>query len=540
MHYAPTLQAFFVAQGVEPSAKFADYVEAALEMAARIDVSDHARTRLHTLYKRFFAELPNAAPEMAATAPQEAERLALWQDLWGAHCWLGRRGDQWGFYHRSELVWNDHDYHADLFSGVLPFWPYVDVELLAHYLEVTRCSHAQTEFIPLGARSDLENWMRKTQRLQTPVANFLASPHLNQGLNENATTEILRDLTVALVEDAQVIYHLGGAEVADPEPLLSHLQADEATATLWITLKADDAEYPDSIGDALQTYFGVAQLREFVSSLLKANTEREWERVLARWKKRGLRYQQPPESEPSHDEEQPETEREPEAGHSAPDNAEQDETDGAATEENGSSQANNSGAPRGTGNTGNNASNFNSPPGNRPDDTQNSPGSDTRQPPPNRNENLALPPSGAGHYSGGTSHGRTGNTTGSGGSGSGGGGGEGEIHQALKAKIANNPHLCGPGLTLVQPESQFPSGDKVDVLLQNATGSPVSVEVKPGIQPGEYGGVWQAVKYKHLLAVEQGVPCAQIRSILVAPSVPDDVRSKCLLLGIDYVEIALP
>jgi RecB family endonuclease NucS len=97
--------------------------------------------------------------------------------------------------------------------------------------------------------------------------------------------------------------------------------------------------------------------------------------------------------------------------------------------------------------------------------------------------------------------------------------------------------LLGEGLTLVGTEYEFPSGDRVDILLEDNTGQPVTVEVEPQIPPENYVGVWQAVKYKHLAAVERELPCEQVRSILAAPHIPDDVKRKCRELGVEPKEV---
>ena len=117
-----------------------------------------------------------------------------------------------------------------------------------------------------------------------------------------------------------------------------------------------------------------------------------------------------------------------------------------------------------------------------------------------------------------------------------GGGGEGVEHRTLKEYLADNPSLFGEGLELVDTEYRFGSGDEADILFEDSSGNPVTVEVKPPILSGSDQEVWQAVKYKHLAAVEYGLPCEEIRSILAAPEIPDDVKAKCEQLGIEPFE----
>ena len=102
-----------------------------------------------------------------------------------------------------------------------------------------------------------------------------------------------------------------------------------------------------------------------------------------------------------------------------------------------------------------------------------------------------------------------------------------------------NPNLLGSGLTLIQKEFIFPSKDKVDILFEDSRRSPVTVEIEAHIPPGNEVGMWQAVKYKHLAAVQYEVPCEQVRSILVAPTIPEDIKEKCVPLGIEPREVSI-
>jgi RecB family endonuclease NucS len=104
--------------------------------------------------------------------------------------------------------------------------------------------------------------------------------------------------------------------------------------------------------------------------------------------------------------------------------------------------------------------------------------------------------------------------------------------------LAENPSLLGDGLEFEAIEHEFISLDKVDILLKDENGNPVTVEVESHIRPRNYVGVWQAVKYKHLAAVECELPCEQVRSILAAPEIPDDVKMKCEQLGIEFKEVS--
>ena len=134
------------------------------------------------------------------------------------------------------------------------------------------------------------------------------------------------------------------------------------------------------------------------------------------------------------------------------------------------------------------------------------------------------------------SRGNSRGTTGGDGRGHGrsGGGGPGKIHENLKDDLAHNPSQLGGGLRLVRQEHTFKSGDRVDILLMDSSDKPVTVEVKPYCIPsGSDSEILQALKYKHLAADDYDIPCKQVRCILAAPEIPDDVMKKCRQLGIE-------
>ena len=121
-----------------------------------------------------------------------------------------------------------------------------------------------------------------------------------------------------------------------------------------------------------------------------------------------------------------------------------------------------------------------------------------------------------------------------------GGGGESDEHRELKERLAENTFELDAELELVKIEHTFGSGDRVDILLRDGSENPVTVEVETGFSygSGRYVGVWQAVKYQHLAAMEFGLACEQVRSILAAPKIPDDVKIECEKLGIEPIEVS--
>lgn len=436
------LKAFFVGVGVAERAAPLDYVRAIREVAENNDANDEAiHKRLLKLYRHVLQELQDGG---------EWQNEEEWEEVLNGKCWLGRKGNRWGFFSRTELVQNDHSYYAECFKDRIPFWAFDELTDLAEHLEVKRVSQAEVTFKPIGEQEALDEETRKLRALANDIQCFLESPQWSRLRSTKASPSILSSLRVCLVKDKYVAYSLNGVFVEDHQPRPSHL--DVETETIYLALDADKQDYPDLIGDALQDYFGVPELREFVKDLMRGQKEK----VLERWRRRGLEVKQVEEAEP----------------------AEQEKGEGK-----------------------------------KPEPT-----------PPTTLVSQRV-------------SGNGGSWGGKGGYGGGGGGGETVKHLELKERLAENPSLLGEGLTLVRTEYEFPSGDRVDVLLVDSVGRPVTVEVEPGIPPRNYVGVWQAVKYKHLAAVERGLPCEEVRSILVAPSIPDDVKEQCEKLGVEHREV---
>ena len=108
------------------------------------------------------------------------------------------------------------------------------------------------------------------------------------------------------------------------------------------------------------------------------------------------------------------------------------------------------------------------------------------------------------------------------------GGGEGELHKRIKNQVASDPAgvFSEAGLELVQMEHSFPTGDRVDVLLRDRFGRFVVVEVEPECISGDQIGAAQCMKYRALMAFEAEVPENEVRSILVATFIADDIEAK--------------
>ncbi len=495
-HYPEMLKPFFTALGVSEQAALLDYVRCILEVASDERADDaEVRKRVKTLYRRLWQSLQECGSWI------EDDELEQARD---GECWLGKQGDEWGFFYADELVWNDHAYRAELFKGEVPFWAFPDDLLeLAKHLEVEPCSQAQVQFDTSGDQEKYADLSEKVQNLRADIQVFFESPLL---CGADKSAEVLDSVSVCLTEELTVTYTLKGTPVTDQEnPRQSFLDTTGHAATLWLGLGADEDEYAELIGDALQEYFNVKELRGFVEDLLTKNRGK----VLARWKQRGLRADlcASPSEPDREDAEEPtktleETESEyaePEAEPSAPETPQTRTTDSTEDE----SEPSTGFPPRDPGRT-------------------SSPGGQRR----------SVTGGGSSHYPRSTP-----NQSSGGSHRHGGGGGEGPAHLNLKTYLADNPSQLGEGLEWVCTEYTFQSNDRVDILFMDAAGTPVTVEVETD-QPAS--GIWQAVKYKHLAAVEYGIPCEQVRSILAAPVIPDDVKQECKRLKIEPVEVDSP
>lgn len=121
-------------------------------------------------------------------------------------------------------------------------------------------------------------------------------------------------------------------------------------------------------------------------------------------------------------------------------------------------------------------------------------------------------------------------------------GGESKEHKALKAFVAANPAEIGlrVGLASGKTEYALPSADKIDVVFHDR-GMQIGIEVKSNISdtPDILRGLFQCVKYQHLLEAEQVVngEIPNSRVILVLQSqLPHELLSVQHMLGIEIVE----
>ena len=586
-HYPATLKSFFIDLGVSEQASQRDYACRIQEIATTEQAADKkVRERLRRLYKFLTSEWQ-----------KDEWKKIIYDDK----CWLGKRGKEWGFFTRQELVLKDHPHIGEIFEGEVPFWTFDDdLSSLASTLKIEGCSQAQLKSHPEGDPEEDPDWSERVRNLHPYIYAFLKSPRLSEEPEKEKLAGVLEQVSVCRVKEVKGTYNLKGIPVPDPDPRLSFLDVSDQEAKLWLGLEVNEIEYAELIGDALQAHFDIKELGRFVEDLLTPTKKRD--RVLFNWKRKGLDTKFLNEDPKDNEEKQIEAldEKRPDVPNSEdvdpavdesnmriPTDNEDHYTVAAGVDDSGY-HFSNDGSTDATadgyevetpmdseepeiGKVDSNStledsetlvdlpSDMETLTTTRISTTQTTDdGSEHEIPEINENPkigsgdpNSTTKGSGTGTYnpfrtsrtsrSGGHSLNTSNNRESSGGGhGGSGGGGEGQEHENLKKDLANNPSQLGEGLELIKIEYTFGSGDRVDVLLKDSSENPVTVEVETGFSSGtgRYVGVWQAVKYQHLAAMKYGLPCQEVRSILAAPEIPEDVKKKCEELGIEPIEVS--
>ncbi len=119
------------------------------------------------------------------------------------------------------------------------------------------------------------------------------------------------------------------------------------------------------------------------------------------------------------------------------------------------------------------------------------------------------------------------------------GGGEGPTHKSLKEYIAAHPEeaLKEGGLRTVEVEYPFATGDRIDVLLEDVDGRPVTVEVEVDCDRTEVAGPLQCMKYRALIAYLCGWRVSEVRTLLAARSIASVVEKRCREYEVEVVRI---
>lgn len=118
--------------------------------------------------------------------------------------------------------------------------------------------------------------------------------------------------------------------------------------------------------------------------------------------------------------------------------------------------------------------------------------------------------------------------------------GESEQHKNFKEYLAQNPSLLGLKVSVGTIEYKLPSSDSIDILFTDK-GQIIGVEVKSSISdtPDILRGLFQCVKYKHLIEAEQAVKnkTPDSRVILALQGLfPTELISVRNILGIEVID----
>ncbi|MCG9126501.1 hypothetical protein JT359_02765 [Candidatus Poribacteria bacterium] len=491
--YPEEQKAFFISLGVSERAAPLDYIRGIKEISSNGQTDDpNIRKRIYILYDRLLRSIQEGG---------KWKETKEWEQTLESKCWLGKIGDEWGFFTLKNLVWNDHTLIAEIFDGIIPFFGNGDELIeLAKIIGIEACSQARISLTPNGNQERDTVWSDKVQNLHLYIHAFLNSPGLCKTINQDKTASDLEFLSVSLADVLEVKYILKEVPIISTDTQ-KYLEISNQNSIIWLSYNTDKNDNAMLIGDAIQDYFNVKDLGRFIEHLLT----RHINTVLDHWKRKGLQ------SElihlPTEDDENSHVK--PVGATNVNDKIpKQDEAMGVVQDEV---------------DTGPDKKNENS---HEPIIIKQVDSKDDQIISP------LYPPNP-------TSNGQV--------------GGikdktvipvikeESSNHKHLKEYIAYNPTELDQRLRLVKIEYSFKSNDRVDILMADSNGNPVPVEVEIGFYPDNWEiGVWQAAKYKHLAAAEFGLSCEQVRSILVAPEIPEDVKAKCSELGIEPIEVRIP
>ncbi len=278
--YEGTLERFFTALGVLRNAALSDYLKVIRKVPSKEQADDpKVHARVEFLYRHI---MPYVKGNDNSLENEE------WKEEWDLtredRCWLGKKGNKWGFFSRDKLVRDDHPYIADIFQGEVPFWTFDDLSELTRYLEIEGCSQAKVEFHPKGDQEEDMDLSIRVRNLRPYIHAFLNSPRLCEAFAEGKSADVLSLLSVRFVEELKTTYILKEIPRTSPTPRPSFLEVTNQEVTLWLALEADKDDYALLIGDALQDYFGVKDLARFTEHLLTKDRDK----VLNNWKRDGL------------------------------------------------------------------------------------------------------------------------------------------------------------------------------------------------------------------------------------------------------------
>lgn len=115
---------------------------------------------------------------------------------------------------------------------------------------------------------------------------------------------------------------------------------------------------------------------------------------------------------------------------------------------------------------------------------------------------------------------------------------ESDAHKTIKRYLVENAEvLFGGGTRLFEEEYTFSSNDRANLVFSLPQRRYLTVEVEVDVGEGDITGLLQAVKYKYMFAVQEGLGYEQVDGLLVARSIHPSVRAACERYGIAWREI---
>ena len=116
---------------------------------------------------------------------------------------------------------------------------------------------------------------------------------------------------------------------------------------------------------------------------------------------------------------------------------------------------------------------------------------------------------------------------------------ESKEHLLLKEYVAAHPKEVLNEDDAIHKFTEYPfcTGDQADVVLEDAYGRVIGVEVEVSVDMQDLAGVLQAIKYRYMLEVEQKRVMGDSRALLVAYEVSQDVKRLCSEYDVEVAEV---
>ncbi len=117
--------------------------------------------------------------------------------------------------------------------------------------------------------------------------------------------------------------------------------------------------------------------------------------------------------------------------------------------------------------------------------------------------------------------------------------GESQEHRELKEYVASDPAriLGEQGLRTIRTEYDFPSGDRADIVFQDADGNIIGAEIEIDVGDNQLVGVLQAIKYRYMLALMEERKYFETRAFLIAKRISKPVVILCEEYEVECFEV---